>query len=107
MSNKPRSEVGWATPGFKTGGMGAQFRGIMPHRTDTHTLRVRITEEPERYCVDERHFCFAVSDRTAVYEGRVESAATFWKESHPNARLAAEAECARLNAQTERTPEPQ
>lgn len=51
-------------------------------------------EELEPYEVTESTDYFAVENRS-----KGDEAATFWKEWHPNPKEAAEAECARLNAE--------
>lgn len=51
-------------------------------------------EELEPYEVTESTDYFAVENRS-----KGDEVATFWKEGHPNPKEAAEAECARLNAE--------
>ena len=51
-------------------------------------------EELEPYDVTESTDYFAVENRS-----KGDEVATFWKEGHPNPKEAAEAECARLNAE--------
>lgn len=94
MKEEPKSVVGWVTPSLFTEGLHDTYRTLLPKRTDTHTVCVRIMPEPERYHVCEGPYHIYVVNRETG--GWV---CEYMVGKHPYAREAAEAECARLNAQ--------
>lgn len=101
MSEKPVSKVGWMLRGWYSPKLvfGPSLWMETPDSDKKYYVRVRVTEEPEPFHIEDSLSVVYVMKRE-----NVGASVTFWKGLHPNAKEAAEAECARLNREAEPDP---